>query len=199
MLPIWKDIPTANERIYRVTPDGATAMIGRTLSEEGAAALRARFLVSNPRTPQEMLTAALGTTTPVDLGRGRHGDHSGPDRWAAARRRVCGRRIGIGKIMTLEDIKAAVDAGQTVHWANTGYVVHNDRLGQYLITYVPNGSCIGLTDRSGQRLNGEEAEFFISGPECGDEKSQDGQQRPDGQGRGVVHGGEVAQSLRRQR
>ena len=56
--------------IYRVTPDGATAMIGRTLSEEGAAALRARFLVSNPQTPQEMLTAALGTTAPVDLGRG---------------------------------------------------------------------------------------------------------------------------------
>ena len=70
LLPIWKDIPTTNERIYRVTPDGATAMIGRTLSEEGAASLRARFLVSNPQTPQEMLTAALGTTAPVDLGRG---------------------------------------------------------------------------------------------------------------------------------
>ncbi|MDH4541694.1 strawberry notch-like NTP hydrolase domain-containing protein [Sulfitobacter faviae] len=70
LLPIWKDIPTTNERIYRVTPDGATAMIGRTLSEDGAAALRARFLVSDPQTPQEMLTAALGTTAPVDLGRG---------------------------------------------------------------------------------------------------------------------------------
>jgi len=70
LLPIWKDIPTTNERIYRVTPDGATAMIGRTLSEEGAAALRARFQVSNPVTPQEMLTAALGTAAPVDLGRG---------------------------------------------------------------------------------------------------------------------------------
>ncbi|GLT12670.1 hypothetical protein GCM10007928_49030 [Sulfitobacter porphyrae] len=70
LLPIWKDIPTTNERIYRVTPDGATPMIGRTLSEEGAAALRARFLVSNPQTPQKMLTAALGTTASVDLGRG---------------------------------------------------------------------------------------------------------------------------------
>lgn len=64
--------------------------------------------------------------------------------------------------MTLEDIKAAVDAGQTVHWANTGYIVHKDRLGQHLITYQPNGSCIGLTDRSGHRLNGKEAEFFIA-------------------------------------
>ena len=63
--------------------------------------------------------------------------------------------------MTLDEIKAAVDAGQTVHWVNTGYVVHKDRLGQYLITYVPNGSCIGLTDRGGHRLNGKEAEFFI--------------------------------------
>ena len=73
--------------------------------------------------------------------------------------------------MTLDEIKAAVDAGQTVHWANTGYVVHKDRLGQYLITYVPNGSCIGLTDRGGHRLNGKEAEFFIARSEDGAEKS----------------------------
>ena len=77
----------------------------------------------------------------------------------------------------VEEIKAAIDAGRTVHWANTGYRVQKDSLGQYLITFEPNGSTIGLTDRSGQRLNGEEAEFFIAGPE----------------------GGEVAQSLRRQR
>ena len=69
--------------------------------------------------------------------------------------------------MTLEDIKAAVDAGQTVHWANTGYVVHKDRLGQYLITYMPNGSCIGLTEREAHRLNGKSAEFFIARSEDG--------------------------------
>ena len=34
--------------------------------------------------------------------------------------------------MNIEAIKAAVDAGQTVHWANTGYIVHKDALGQYL-------------------------------------------------------------------
>ena len=66
--------------------------------------------------------------------------------------------------MKLDEIKTAVDAGQTVHWANSGYIVQKDRLGQYLITYVPNGSCIGLTDRSGHRLNGKAAEFFIAGP-----------------------------------
>ncbi|WP_425596491.1 hypothetical protein [Roseobacter litoralis] len=70
LLPIWKDIPTNNERIYRVTPEGCASMIGRTLSEEGAAALRARFMVGTPKTPHEMLTAALGSTAPVDLGRG---------------------------------------------------------------------------------------------------------------------------------
>ena len=99
--------------------------------------------------------------------------------------------------MTLEDIKAAVDAGQTVHWANTGYVVHKDRLGQYLITYVPNGSCIGLTDRSGQRLNGKEAEFFIARSEDGAESPRS-QSRPDGQGRGVALGGAGAFPLGQQ-
>ncbi|UWR24638.1 strawberry notch-like NTP hydrolase domain-containing protein [Sulfitobacter sp. S190] len=70
LLPIWKDIPSGNERIYRVTPDGCASMIGRTVSEEGAAALRARFLIGTPQTPSEMVAAALGTTATVDLGRG---------------------------------------------------------------------------------------------------------------------------------
>ena len=70
LLPIWKDIPSGNERIYRVTPEGSASMIGRTVSEDGAAALRARFLVGTPKTPLEMLTAALGSSAPVDLGRG---------------------------------------------------------------------------------------------------------------------------------
>ena len=94
--------------------------------------------------------------------------------------------------MTLEEIKAAIDANQTVNWANTGYRVHKDSLGQYLITFEPNGNTIGLTDRSGLRLNGDEAELFIAESEEGDEKSQDSHLRPDGQGRGVEHGGEVA-------
>ena len=66
--------------------------------------------------------------------------------------------------MNITKIKAAVDAGKSVHWANVGYRVHRDGLGQYLITFVRNGSTIGLTDRSGRRLNGAEADFFISKP-----------------------------------
>jgi len=96
--------------------------------------------------------------------------------------------------MTLEEIKAAVDAGQTVHWANTGYVVHKDRLGQYLITYLPTGSCIGLTNREGHRLNGKEAEFFLARSEDGAENPAR-QSRPDGQGRCVAPDGEVAHPI----
>lgn len=64
--------------------------------------------------------------------------------------------------MTLEEIKAAVNAGNRVHWSNDGYVVTRDRLGQYLIIFAPNGSAIGLTNRDGCRLNGKPEEFFIA-------------------------------------
>ncbi|GLT12647.1 hypothetical protein ACFQFQ_29830 [Sulfitobacter porphyrae] len=100
--------------------------------------------------------------------------------------------------MTLDEIKSAIDAGQTVHWANTGYRVHKDRLGQYLVTFEPNGSSIGLTDRSGQRLIGDEAEFFIAGLEKDHEENPGNQSRPDGQGRGVAPGGAGAFPLGRQ-
>ena len=64
--------------------------------------------------------------------------------------------------MNIAEIKTAVDAGQSVHWSNAGYVVRKDILGQYLIIFEPNGSAIGLTDRSGCRLNGQEEDFFLS-------------------------------------
>ncbi len=63
--------------------------------------------------------------------------------------------------MTLEGIKAAVDAGDRVHWVNSEYKVTRDDLGQYLITFTRNGSAIGLTSRDGSRLNGKPDEFFI--------------------------------------
>ncbi len=62
--------------------------------------------------------------------------------------------------MTLEEIKTAVDAGNRVHWINSGYLVTRDVLGQYLITFMRNGSAIGLTSRDGTRLNGEPDDFF---------------------------------------
>ena len=72
-----------------------------------------------------------------------------------------------------------------------------DGLGQYLITYVPNGSCIGLTDRSGHRLNGKETEFFVAQSKDAAE-NPGSQSRPDGQGRGVAPGGVGAFPLGRQ-
>ena len=63
--------------------------------------------------------------------------------------------------MTLQEIKAAVDAGHRVHWANPGYRVIRDRLGQYLILFTRTGDAIGLTDRASTRLNGAPGEFFI--------------------------------------
>jgi hypothetical protein len=59
--------------------------------------------------------------------------------------------------MTLDEIKAAVDQGQTVHWANAGYRVIKDSLGQYLIAHE-GGHCIGLASED-DVLNGRPDQF----------------------------------------
>jgi hypothetical protein len=64
--------------------------------------------------------------------------------------------------MSLAEIKAAVEAGQTVHWANEGYVVVKDRIGQFLIVFTSNKSTIGLTWKDGVTLNGESEQFYIA-------------------------------------
>lgn len=64
--------------------------------------------------------------------------------------------------MSLTEIKAAIEAGKTVHWANEGYLVIKDKIGQFLIKFSSNGSCIGLTHRDGVTLNGKPEEFFIA-------------------------------------
>lgn len=78
--------------------------------------------------------------------------------------------------MTIEDIRAAVKSGKTVHWVNRGYVVVMDRIGQFLIKFIPNGHCIGLTNLAGDTLNGKPEDFFVSDPphsvhceDCGSE------------------------------
>lgn len=64
--------------------------------------------------------------------------------------------------MTLTEIKAAVDAGQTVHWANEGYTATKDRFGQYQIVFAANGSTIGLTWKDGVTMNGKPEDFFLA-------------------------------------
>lgn len=61
--------------------------------------------------------------------------------------------------MNIQQIKSSVERGTPVYWSNTGYKVIRDNLGQYLITSL-FGSCIGLTNLSGDKLNGQESEFF---------------------------------------
>ena len=63
--------------------------------------------------------------------------------------------------MNLEEIKASVESGQTVHWASQAYRVIKDNVGQWLIQCDINGYCIGLTRRDGVTMNGEEKQFFI--------------------------------------
>lgn len=62
--------------------------------------------------------------------------------------------------MNLNEIKAAVESGKTVHWANAGYRVVKGASG-FLIVYE-SGDAIGLTWADGETLNGEPGEFFTA-------------------------------------
>ena len=64
--------------------------------------------------------------------------------------------------MSLSEIKDAVEAGKVVHWANTGYVVIKDRLGQFLVKFTSNDNCVGLDNRYGYKLNFKPEEFFLA-------------------------------------
>ncbi len=67
--------------------------------------------------------------------------------------------------MTLAEIKAAIDAGESVKWANGRYDVIRNSFGQYLIICDRGDmyqNVIGLTWRDGVTLNGEEAQFYIA-------------------------------------
>lgn len=66
--------------------------------------------------------------------------------------------------MQLNEIKAAVKAGKTVHWANTSYRVIFGQLangGENWLIKHDGGHAIGLTWLDGVTLNGKESEFFI--------------------------------------
>ena len=66
-------------------------------------------------------------------------------------------------MMTLQEIKAAVMAGHTVHWANTAYIVkYAPAIDEFLIYCLLNGTCIGLTWQDGTTMNGREDQFFMA-------------------------------------
>lgn len=64
--------------------------------------------------------------------------------------------------MTLEQIKEAVLAGKTVHWATKGYTVQHHPIGGFNIICTSNDNCCGLTHRDGVTMNGDEDQFFIA-------------------------------------
>ena len=69
LLPIWRDIPSDSERIWRVTPEDGVSRIGRAISPEQAVVLAGRFR-GGETTPEEMAAAAMAGDGAVDLGRG---------------------------------------------------------------------------------------------------------------------------------
>ena len=69
LLPIWRDIPSDNERIWRVTPEDGASRIGRAISPEQAVVLAGRFR-GGESTPAELAAAAMAGDGAVDLGRG---------------------------------------------------------------------------------------------------------------------------------
>jgi len=64
-------------------------------------------------------------------------------------------------IMSLSDIKTALNNGYKVYWANKGYEVIKDSIGQYLIHCTMNDTYVGLTKVNGSFRNGDQEQFFM--------------------------------------
>ena len=64
--------------------------------------------------------------------------------------------------MTLDEIKAAVESGETVHWSNSSYTVRKDSAGQWLVVCARNGHCAGLTWRDGRTMDYKPADFYLA-------------------------------------
>ena len=65
--------------------------------------------------------------------------------------------------MKLAEIKAAVMAGKTVHWASEAYVVtYAPQIDEFLIKCLLNDTCIGLTWQDEVTMNGRPDQFFVT-------------------------------------
>ncbi len=65
--------------------------------------------------------------------------------------------------MTLQEIKDAVEAGKTVHWASEAYIVVKDDIGQWMVHCPSTKAYWGLYRRDGT-LTDKESKFFIAKP-----------------------------------
>ena len=71
--------------------------------------------------------------------------------------------------MKLEEIKARVESGHTVHWSNKSYrVIKADGRLEWLIMCDTNGHCIGLTWRDGVTMHCKEEDFIVGTMICPD-------------------------------
>ena len=63
--------------------------------------------------------------------------------------------------LDIKQIKSALDKGTKVYWANKGYEVIKDSIGQYLIHCTMNDTYVGLTKLDGSFRNGDQEQFFM--------------------------------------
>ena len=70
LLPIWKMIPSDNERIWRVTPEDGQSRIGRAISPQQALALKGKFRQGAAAAPDELVATALVGEAAVPLSGG---------------------------------------------------------------------------------------------------------------------------------
>jgi len=63
--------------------------------------------------------------------------------------------------MTLNELIEAMDVGKKVYWKNLGYICFRDNLGQYLLTYTPNGYTIGIFHRDNVGMNIDPSDCFM--------------------------------------
>jgi len=72
------------------------------------------------------------------------------------------KHLSVFRKMNLTEIKTAVMAGKTVHWASDAYVViYAPRIEEFLIKCLLNDDCIGLTWKDGVTMNGKPSQFFV--------------------------------------
>ena len=70
LLPIWKTIPSSNQRIWRVTPEDGLSRIGRAISPDEALVLKGRFRGDDAAQPDELVASAMTGDAAVEIGRG---------------------------------------------------------------------------------------------------------------------------------
>jgi hypothetical protein len=68
--------------------------------------------------------------------------------------------------MTLQEIKTAIENGRRVYWKHEGYPVIKDGIGQFMICYIENQHCWGLTWRDGVTMNEKEEDFYLAQSEA---------------------------------